>query len=272
MSESLPIVILAPRMTDDSKAIWKTCIDLGWSPERMQGWRVPDHITHTDRKVIIYGEPLFAEAVCDQIGHVLLEPPIDWLTTLPHKYLSRDISIMTLAEAREMKQRAFVKPADGKIFDPKVYQTGSDLPADDQVDLDIGVLRSEVVDFRLEVRCFIRGRAVVTQSPYWRNDELAIDTHSNWPFLESEESAALTFVQQILDDERIAIPPACTIDVGKLPDDSWAIIESNPAWGAGLYGCDPKEVLLSIGDAIIPSNQVDESNKKWISLRRHSIH
>lgn len=79
----IPIVVLAPRMTDDSKAVWRTCIELGWKPERLQGWRAPDHLATTDRPVIIYGEPLFAEAVCDQIGLVLLEPPIDWLTTVP---------------------------------------------------------------------------------------------------------------------------------------------------------------------------------------------
>lgn len=272
MSTDRPIVILAPRMTDDSKAIWKTCLDLGWSTERMHGWRVPDHLATTDRRVIIYGEPLFAEAVCDQIGLVLLEPPIDWLTTVPFGYLSREVTLTTLGQARQIQGRAFVKPADGKIFDPKVYESGSDLPNDDQVDSDIGVLRSGVVDFRLEVRCFVRGKNIVTQSPYWRNNELASDLDGNWPFQGSEESEALAFAQKVLDDDRVVLPPACTLDVGRLLDGSWAIIEANPAWGAGLYGCDPKEVLLSIGDAIMKKSLVTEPDKRWISKRRHAVH
>ena len=238
----------------------------------MQGWRVPDHLSATDRRVMIYGEPLFAEAVCDQIGLVLLEPPIDWLTTIPIEYLSREVTLTTLAEARQMQERAFVKPADGKIFDPKVYASGAELPTDDHVDADIGVLRSGVVDFRVEVRCFVRGRSIVTKSPYWRDDELASDANGSWPFQDSEEQEALEFARTVLDDDRVVIPPACTLDVGRLSDGSWAIIEANPAWGAGLYGCDPKEVLLSIGDAIMPRDLVTEADKRWISKRRHAIH
>ena len=272
MSTDSPIVILAPRMTDDSKAVWKTCLELGWSPERMQGWRVPEHLSTTARSVMIYGEPLFAEAVCDQIGLVLLEPPIDWLTTIPIEYLSREITLTTLGEARQMQERAFVKPAEGKIFDPKVYASGAELPTDDHVDADVGVLRSGVVDFRLEVRYFVRGRKIVTQCPYWRDDELASDASGAWPFLGSEESEALGFAQTVLDDDRVVMPPACTLDVGRLSDGSWAIIEANPAWGAGLYGCDPKQVLLSIGDAIMRRDLVTDSEKRWISKRRRAVH
>jgi len=92
MKDQKTVVILAPRMTVDSKRVWKTCLDLG----------------------------------------------------------SRDVEIMSLAEARSLNTPAFVKPADGKIFDPKVYDTGSDLPSDQSVDLDIPILRSGIVDFRLE--------------------------------------------------------------------------------------------------------------------------
>ena len=77
----------------------------------MHGWRVPEGLVKTDRPVIIYGEPLFAEAVCDQIGLVLLEPPVDWLTTVPRDYLSRDVEILTLGEARQIQSEAFVKPS-----------------------------------------------------------------------------------------------------------------------------------------------------------------
>jgi hypothetical protein len=217
-----PIVILAPRMTDDSKAVWRTCLELGWSPERMQGWRVPENLVATDRPIIIYGEPLFAEAICDQIGLMLLEPPIDWLTTVPREYLARDIKILTLEEARRIQTEVFVKPADGKIFEPRVYFTGFDLPTGDHVDQDIPVLCSGVVHFSLEVRCFVRGRTIVTLSPYWRDGELATDADGQWPFLASEETEALDFAKTVLADPRVAMPPA------------WAIIESmlgrRPLW------------------------------------------
>jgi hypothetical protein len=173
MKSDSPIVILAPRMTDDSMTVWRACLELGWSPERAQGWRVPESLLTTEQPVIIYGEPLFAEAACDQIGLVLLEPPIDWLTTFPRVYRFCEVELLTLGETRHAQFEAFVKPADGKIFDPRVYSSGSELPSDEHVDQDIAFLRSGAVDFGLEVRCFVRGRTVVTISPYWREGALA---------------------------------------------------------------------------------------------------
>lgn len=220
---------------------------------------------------MIYGEPLFAEAIADQIGLVLLEPSIDWLTTIPREYLQRDIELMTLGQARERTTSAFVKPADGKIFEPKIYASGSELPTDENVDMDIPVLCSGIVDFRLEVRCFVRGRKIVSLSPYWRNDELARDDEGGWPFQAGEEDGARAFADSVLMDERVPLPPACTLDVGRLSDGSWAIIEANPCWGAGLYGCGPKEVLLSIREAIIPRSELTGENKRWVSKRRATL-
>lgn len=267
MSQS-PILLLPPRMTADSQALWKAALDRGWSTQRITGWRVPPELLNPGRPVIIYGEPLFVEAVADQVGFVLLEPSIDWLTKVPREYLQRDIEIMTLGAARCLSTRAFVKPADGKIFDPKVYACGQDLPDEDQVDADIPVLRSGIVDFRLEVRCFVHNRKVVSLSPYWRNDALAQDEKGDWTFEQEEEAEAIRYAHLILEDSRILLPPACTLDMGRVANGSWAIIEANPCWGAGLYGCDPAAVLESLGDAIIPHPQVTETHRQWISARR----
>lgn len=263
-----PLVLLAPRITDDSIAMWKAALALGWSAQRIQGWRVPEDLLGTDRRIVIYGEPLFAEAVADQLGLVILEPSIDWLTTVPREYLQRDIEIMTLGTARPLFTQAFVKPADGKIFDPKVYASGSDLPGEDQVDADIPVLRSGLVDFRLEVRCFIRARRIVTLSPYWREDALAQDEHGEWRFLHDEEAQARDFAEQVLKDERVKLPPACTLDVGRLDNGTWAIIEANPCWGAGLYGSDPQAVLEALSEAILPRHAITAEHRPWISARR----
>ena len=271
MNAETPIVLLGPRMTEDSISVWRTCLELGWLPERIQGWRVPEHLSAAGRPVMIYGEPLFAEAVADQTGLVLLEPSIDWLTTVPREYLLRDIELMTLGAARARTTSAFVKPADGKIFEPKVYASGSELPTDEHVDMDIAVLRSGIVDFRLEVRCFVRGRQIVSLSPYWRDGELARDEEGEWSFKDGEETGARAFAGSVLADDRVALPPACTLDVGRLADGTWAIIEANPCWGAGLYGCDPKEVLLSIGNAIIPKSSLTDEAKRWVSKRRATL-
>lgn len=270
MNASTPLLLLAPRMTDDSKAIWKAALDLGWSIQRIQGWRVPEELLGTHQPLVIYGEPLFAEAVADQMGLVLLEPSLDWLTNLPREYLQRDIELMSLAQARRQPNKAFVKPADGKIFDPKVYSSGAELPGDDLVDADIPVLRSGIVDFRLEIRCFVQERRLVTLSPYWRNDQLAQNEQGLWTFLDDEEAAARIFAGQVLADPCVSLPPACTLDIGRLIDGSWAIIEANPCWGAGLYGCAPELVLNILSSAILPQTKIVAEHRPWISARRQS--
>lgn len=268
---SQPIIVLGPRITDDSVSIWRTCLAEGWKPVRLQGWRVPEALELGSREVAIYGEPLFAEAVCDQLGLALLEPAIDWLTKLPREYVHREIQLMTLGEARGLSSPAFVKPADGKIFEPKVYQSGAALPTEEHVDASIPVLRSGIMDFRLEVRCFVRDRRLVTLSPYWRNGDLAQNENGEWSFLEGEEASARDFARQVLEDTRVELPPACTLDVGLCADGRWAIIEANPCWGAGLYGCDPLEVLKTIPLAIIRRSSIGPEHQPWISKRRQDL-
>jgi hypothetical protein len=95
-----PLLILAPRMTDDSQSIWKAALDLGWSTQRLPGWRVPNQLLDSDRGIAIYGEPLFAVAVADQLGLILIEPSIDWLTTLPREYLLRAFADKVLTDRR----------------------------------------------------------------------------------------------------------------------------------------------------------------------------
>ena len=178
---------------------------------------------------------------------------------------------MSLGEARAMRSAAFVKPADGKIFEPKVYPDGESLPTDRHVDASILVLKSGIMDFRLEVRCFVRDGQLVTLSPYWRDGDLAQDLEGDWPFLDGEEVAARGFAELVLGDPRIEFPPGCTLDVGRCSDGRWAVIEANPCWGAGLYGCDPNEVLKTIPHAIVRKSAVSDEHRAWISKRRQGL-
>ncbi|HEY1048810.1 MAG TPA: ATP-grasp domain-containing protein [Prosthecobacter sp.] len=237
---------------------------------RLQGWRVPDSLLAYGGDVVLYGEPLMAEAVADQMGLALLEPEIDWLTRVPFEHVSREIQIMTLGEARLLASSAFVKPADGKIFDPRVYATGADLPSDGSVDQDIPVLRSSIMDFRLEVRCFIADRQIVSMSPYWRDGVLARTNDGGWPFLETEEPEARGFAEQVLADQSLDFPPGCTLDVGKTTAGIWAVIEANPSWGAGLYGCDPLAVMQAIRVAVKRRSDLVTHELRWISRRKQS--
>ena len=270
MDSNKVLVILAPRMTDDSRLMWKVCLDRGWEVLRLPGWRVSDSILERGGQIAIYGEPLFAEAVADQLGLALLEPSIDWLTTVPAQYLRRTIRLTSLQKARALQHPCFVKPAEGKTFEAAVYASGADLPQENHVDGSIPVLCSDIVDFKVEVRCIVRNRKLVALSPYWRDGSLANGPDGSWPFLGEEETEARSLAEAVLSDPEVDLPPSCTVDVGKLADGAWAIIEANPIWGAGLYGCDAEQVLSAITLAIVPRKGLSAAQAKWVSKRGSS--
>src|SRR5689334_15236133 len=110
----MPTLILPPRYTPDSVALWRAALTAGWRAERLQGWRVPDGLRGQD--VVLYGEPLFARIVASDLDLALLEPPFGWLADLPAPYRNRAVRLTTLAKARQEPVPTFIKPADDKYF------------------------------------------------------------------------------------------------------------------------------------------------------------
>ena len=261
-----PLLLLAPRVTDDSVRVWRAAMDLGWEVKRLATWRM-DATPEVEREVIVYAEPLFAEAVADQIGRVLLEPPPDWLPKVPEEFRLRQIGLCSLSEAREMEGPVFVKPAEGKVFEARVYSAGNELPGEELVDGSLTVIWSEPVNFTLEVRCFVLRGEVLSMSPYWRNGELAEAQDKSWPFFASEEQEARQFVGRYLREHTSDCPAACVVDVGIIDGRGWAIIEANPCWGAGLYGCSPNAALETGRAAFVHRAQMTDELWRWTSPR-----
>jgi len=262
-----PTVLLAPRATNDSIRVWETANALGWPTRRLGSWRVPEGLADAATDFVIYAEPLFAEAVSDQLGLILLEPPLDWLCRLPHAFGKRRIVLLPLSEARFLMEPAFIKPAEGKVFEARIYQNGSDLPTDDTVDGNLPVLCSEPFDFQFEVRTFLCGRELLSFSPYWRNGALAQTEAGDWPFLNSEEAEARGFLEEILASPDVELPPACVLDLGRTSQGEWAVIEANPCWGAGLYGCSASTALEAGRHALKRVAAMKEEDWRWTSPR-----
>ncbi|HEX2746606.1 MAG TPA: ATP-grasp domain-containing protein [Verrucomicrobiales bacterium] len=262
-----PVLILAPRVTDDSVSVWRAALANGWTSHRLSNWRVPEDLKVQTGDFVIYAEPLFAEAVADQMGLALMEPPTTRLPSLPDEFVHRKIALLRLSEAALLDRPTFVKPAEGKVFEPRVFPAGSELPSVEQVG-DIAVLISDPVTFILEVRCFVAGGKVISASPYWRNEKLAVTMDGRWPFLESEEEEALEFAGKVLGHPEVACPPAFVLDVGITREHGWAVIEGNPCWGAGLYGCDPLAALQCGRISLRRRNELTPEHLKWISKRQ----
>lgn len=223
-------LVLPPRYTGDAQRIWRAATGRGWKVMRAMGWKVEP----LAGDVCIYGEPLFVRAVADQLGVRLVEPPLGWLAKLPEDLVRREIVFGTLQGALDGPFPRFVKPADDKAFGARVYASAADL-AEVPAERDTPTLVSEAVRFEAEFRSFTLGTDVVTHSIYSRFGDLIEEA-------EPEELAeAHEFTSEVLAS--YAPCPACVVDVGRLTDGTWAVVEANPCWGSGLYGCDSDAVL-----------------------------
>ncbi len=181
----MPTLILPPRYTPDTNAIWKAAIDAEWETERLLGWRVPEGFASKD-KLVLYGEPLFAAVVADQLQLALIEPPFRWAADLPEIYRRRDVEFGILGAARQLRIPRFIKPADDKCFPAKVFGSGAELPSADVLSDSIPVLVAEPVLWAVEYRCFVMERRVLTHSVYLRNGELAQGEDGGWITFDAE--------------------------------------------------------------------------------------
>lgn len=172
-------LILPPRFSDDSNALWRAAIALDWNIERLQNWRVPESFDRTS-PVAIYGESLWANFVAEQLGLQLYEPPLDWLAKLSREFVGRHIGFCTLQEARQLAFPLFVKPAGEKAFEARVYTCAKDLPLDENLGESVPVLTSQVVGWKVEYRFFVLGERIETASSYWRGEASTQDEHGEY--------------------------------------------------------------------------------------------
>jgi hypothetical protein len=245
----MPTLLLSPRQTEDAQQLWQACITEKWQVTRAHGWRVPDI---PPEEVVVYGEPLFALHVAQTLGLRLQEPPVDWLPRLPLRWRGREVRLTTLAEARAVSARSFIKPAEEKCFEARVYASGAELPSPGPLPESLPVLVQEVVDWSTEFRCFVADRKVETVSAYWRGGQPAKTEDGLWTASDTELERARHFCESVLNDSSVPVPEAVAMDVGVIQNRGWAVIECNAAWGAGIYGCDPVAVLRVLRRACSP--------------------
>ena len=245
----MPTLILSPRYSDDSIKLRRAAIALGWDVMRLADWRCPDDFE--PEEPVLFAEPLFNQAVAEQLGLTIIEPPEDFLVTLPREYVGRTVSLTTAAEARTLPGPVFLKPPNQKAFPAKVYSSGVELP---EMPDDDPVLASEPVEWLAEFRFFVRGRTIGAWSPYWLDGALA---RNGDEWIVDPEMAAPTrgLVNRLLDDPRVDLPAALVIDAGVIRGVGPAVVEANEASGAGFYGCDPRDVLQVLRGATITNRQ-----------------
>jgi hypothetical protein len=258
----MPLLVLSPRYTSDSKILRAAAGRLGWKAERSGGWRAPAHMRGQD--VVLYGEPTFVEVIASQVGVALLDVPSDWLPGLPERHRRRSIAVSTLGDMREsLSEPVFVKPADGrKAFEGKVHRSGDELPGRDVLPDETPVFVSEPVRWDVEFRCHVLEGQVVTMSPYLLDGELALAEDGLWHAPEQDVQEAREYAALVL--EEVPVPPGTVLDIGRIHGRGWAVVEANAAWGAGLYGCDPEQVLRVLARSCLRREHVTSTDCDWV--------
>jgi hypothetical protein len=245
VSKSKMLLLAQPRNGSEIRALIVAAHELGWEViEAPSGWRLEEELTSSGKVGVPYGSQTFCEVISQQMNWQLKFNPLDWLAKIDRQYLGRKVEFMTLAQAMQLSEPKFVKPADDKVFPAKVYYPGIDsLTPHEIIPRDTPVLVSDPVQFVSEYRCFVKDKQVVTCSCYIMDGE--INEPRNW-FKRSEIVAA--HLTKLLACDIIQSAPA-VVDLGYLNTGELVIIESNQAWASGIYGCDLAGVLDTLSVA-----------------------
>ncbi len=258
----MPTLVLSHRYSPDSNALFSAALAAGWDVERLHSFACPEGLSTRDP--VFYGETILADAIAADLGVVLLEPSADWLPGLPARHRLREVRLTTLADAMTTRDRVFVKPTDEKCFPARVYASGAAIEPDPVLPADLPVLVSEPVVFTVEYRCFVRDREIAALSPYIRGGEIARTAEGEWDARPGEVESATAAIRALLADREVELPPALVIDVGEMKGRGWGVVEANPAWAAGLCGCDPAAVLAVLARAIVGRDRVSAGEERWI--------
>ena len=195
----------------------------------------------------------------------LFGPTPQWFVSLGPEVTGRSWQQVTPTGARMLLESGpvFVKLADAKRRDlpARRYRDArefdSALKAVDGPEHLQLLATSEWFDIDSEYRVFTRGRAALTTSAYWVQDEPwspLLHTHRA-----SFHAQAGQYVAEVLNGLPEAdVPPAAVLDVARLVDGRLVVLEANQSWGSGLYGCDPHAAL----EAVLAANA--EHDERWL--------
>lgn len=180
----------------------------------------------------------------------------DWLAAVAagHRILTRrEVVATSLGEAVHHGRPRFLKPAEAKLaaLPARVYgpQDGPALAAAlGRYGAGLRVLSQQVMPpLAQEHRVYAIDAVPAGSSCYLIRD--AEGTETAWDGLDPQASrddpGALSFAAAVLDRMPQA-PGAVVLDVGRLPDGTWVLIEANPVFSSAPYHVDPAVVVRSI--------------------------
>lgn len=249
---TIPTLLLSPRHHSDSNDLWRAAVKRNWNIHRCINYAPPEDSSDC----FVYGEILVCDIMAERCGLGLLDPPDGWLAALPQHLVKRDVIACKASELRSFQRKMFIKPANDKVFQYGVYQTGGDVPLR-YVDPECPCLVSEVVAFDIEVRLWVLDGVPRTWD-YYRlyGDDLTE---------EQARDEAFSFANWVLATEAANLPSAVVLDVGRIEGRGWAVVEANQAYASGIYGqSDTDKILDVVRRASGKLGQVSEADRRFL--------
>ena len=228
------LMLVMPSKVDSERDAVAEAWELsGGSVTRLDRFWAPPTLPRA--RVRLYGPDTFALVVAEKLSVTLTEPDPYLVIKCPGDLLKRTVTVERLGDAKTLSYPCFVKPVIPKQFRARVFATPDELLDETRgLEGSCELLRSSVVELLAEARGFVLDGVI-------RAFALYEGTGDRNRVAKTCERVALA----------LDLPRACVVDVGLLADGSWVFIEANAAWGAGLNGCDPHDVLECIAAATV---------------------
>ncbi len=195
-----------------------------------------------------YAARLYVSGICPKLS----APGAHWLSMVPENLLGRKVITGTIDEFPE--EKVWAKPAEVKI--PEMLPGWWGRKQIESMGNPEGTLyqwtHTFLQNLNHEHRIIMVKGEPVTWSPYLI-DGIVYSTGMESP----HTSSAVDFSRVVAKEMKEDFPPVCSLDVG-LTDSGWVVIEANPAWSSGLYGCDPYTVVDALDSAS------SEVNPRWL--------
>jgi hypothetical protein len=183
----------------------------------------------------------------------LVGPSTAWFVHLGATVTGRTWYQVDAAQARDLiaSTPTLVKLADAKLPNlparryPTVAEFDAALARIGPIG-DIELLATPTwLDIHSEYRVFTNQRDALTCSPYLIEDEpWSPLLHTHRASFHREAAAHTTALLADLPENEV--PPAAALDIARLANGHFVVLEANQSWSAGLYGCDPDAVLQSV--------------------------
>ena len=177
----------------------------------------------------------------------LSAPGPEWLAGLSEAVTGRPVWAGRLSELDLAPEEGWMKPAEAKVpglpatwYSRDAFRTAAveaGFPDDGWVQ--VSPVRLELTE---EHRCFVLDGEVLTSSPYLAADG---STYAEgWETSDDfDHRSAQGFAQEVVDSLGDDQPSSYVLDVAKTVADGWVVVEANPAWCSGTYGCNLHAVV-----------------------------